>query len=186
MSASLPDTSTIISDEELVRLIQKGESHRFGELMRRHLRGAVAVGLEYARDLDEAEDIAQDAFHRLWSSIARFDPAQRFRPWFYTIVRNLGRNVASKRARRGEVELHDSFRDRDGDSDSDREIRNAIESELAKMSEMQAGCFRLCEMEGFTSEEVADMMDIEAPTVRTHCFRARAKLRVALEKYGLS
>lgn len=97
---------------------------------------------------------------------------------------NLGRNVASKRARRGEVELHDVYSDTDGDRD--REIRARIENELRKMSEMQTSCFRLCEMERFSAEEVADMMDIEAPTVRTHCFRARAKLRVALEKHGLS
>ena len=170
-----------------MRLIARGESQAFSQLMRRYLRGAVAIAFEYAHDLDEAEDIAQDAFHRLWSSASRFDPSQRFRPWFYTIVRNLGRNVAARRRRRGEVGLWE-FGERDGagDRDRDREIRGCIERQLEKMTEMQASCFRLCEIEGFSADEVADMMDIASSTVRQHCFRARNKLREALERHGLS
>ena len=103
MSASSTATPLITPDEELMRLIRAGEPQAFRELMRRHLRGAVAVALEYARDLDEAEDVAQEAFHRVWRGAASFDVAQRFRPWFYTIVRNLGRNLASKRTRRAEI-----------------------------------------------------------------------------------
>jgi RNA polymerase sigma-70 factor (ECF subfamily) len=182
-ASSTASTLPTTSDEELVRLIQRGEPRGLRELMQRHLRGAVAVALEYARDLDEAEDIAQDAFHRVWRAASSFDVGLRFRPWFYTLVRNLGRNAAGKRTRRGEIELVDTHAAPEVIRDA--EIRRAINAELSELSEMQRRCFRLCEMEGFTSEEVGDMLDIAPATVRTHTHRARAHLRNALGKYGL-
>jgi hypothetical protein len=56
----------------------------------RYVRGALAVALEYARDRYDAEDIVQDAFVRTLRELHRFDDRLSFRPWFYTIVRNLG------------------------------------------------------------------------------------------------
>lgn len=149
--------------------------------MRRHLRGAVAVALEYARDLDDAEDVAQEAFHRTWRALASFDSRQRFRPWFYTIVRNVGRTAAGRRQRRGEVELMDVHATSSHESS---DLQRHVHALLDRMTPLQAGCFRLCEIEGFTSEEVGDMLGIAPATVRTHAFRARAHLREALDKLG--
>lgn len=168
-----------------MRLVLQGEAHAFEELVGRYLRGSLAVALQYARDLDEAEDIVQDAFMRTLSQLDRFDQRLTFRPWYYTILRNVGRNIAQRRARMGAVPLTNEIEAQPGAGGTDdAEIRRLVEQELTRMPESQASCFRLCEIEGFDSTEVADMLGVAPATVRTHVHRARLKLRESLTRSG--
>jgi RNA polymerase sigma factor (sigma-70 family) len=162
-----------------VRLVRNGEAPAFAELVARYLRGALAVALEYAHDRDEAEDIVQESFMRTLTQIERFDTRLSFRPWFYTILRNIGRNTATRRAR--SAPLTD---DLPAAPAADTDVRNIVERELSQMPEMQAASFRLCEIEGFDSNEVGDMLGVAPATVRTHTHRARLKLRAALTRSG--
>jgi len=169
-----------------VRLARKGEARAFDELVERYLRGALAVALEYARDRDDAEDIVQDAFIRTLRELHRFDHRLSFRPWFYTILRNLGRNAAERRGRQTELEAVGDVASNPGSGDAaaDAELRGLIEQELAGMSAQQAASFRLCEIEGFSALEVGDMLGVAPATVRTHAHRARLKLREVLSNRG--
>jgi len=169
-----------------VRLARKGEARAFDELVERYLRGALAVALEYARDRDDAEDIVQDAFIRTLRELHRFDDRLSFRPWFYTILRNLGRNAAERRGRQTELEAVGDVVSNPGSGDAaaDAELRGLIEQELAGMSAQQAASFRLCEIEGFSALEVGDMLGVAPATVRTHAHRARLKLREVLSSRG--
>lgn len=177
---------SLASDEVLVRLARAGEARAFEQLVERYLRGALAVALEYARDRDDAEDIVQDAFVRTLRELNRFDDRLTFRPWFYTILRNLGRNAAEKRSRQPGPLVDDVVSDdhRATDPAADAELRRLVEQELAGMSAQQSASFRLCEIEGFTVQEVADMLGIAPATVRVHAHRARLKLRTALTARG--
>ena len=169
-----------------MRLVRAGEARAFDQLVERYLRGALAVALEYARDRDEAEDIVQDTFVRVLRELHRFDDRLAFRPWFFTILRNLGRNAAGKRARRATAIIpEDVPADFDaGGAAADAELRDVIDQELAGMTALQAASFRLCEMEGFSALEVADMLGMAPATVRTHVHRARLKLRTVLSRRG--
>ena len=169
-----------------MRLARAGEAHAFDQLVERYLRGALAVALEYARDRDDAEDIVQDAFVRTLRELHRFDDRLAFRPWFYTILRNLGRNAAERCARAGQHFIsEDATRTpHDADLAADAELRQIIERELAGMTPQQSASFRLCEIEGFTALEVGDMLGIAPATVRTHAHRARMKLREVLKLRG--
>jgi RNA polymerase sigma-70 factor, ECF subfamily len=166
-----------------VRLVLAGEAPAFDELVQRYLRGALAVALEYARDRDDAEDIVQDAFVRTLRQLHRYDDRRAFRPWFFTILRNIGRNAAARRARSRRQEIEPPASN-DYDRAADAELRQLIEQELAGMSALQAASFRLCEIEGFSTLEVADMLGIAPATVRTHAHRARVKLRAVLTSRG--
>jgi RNA polymerase sigma-70 factor (ECF subfamily) len=169
-----------------VRLARAGEAHAFDQLVERYLRGALAVALEYARDRDDAEDIVQDAFVRTLRELHRFDDRLAFRPWFYTILRNLGRNAAERRARTSTQSISDdtTATHHAADAAADAELRQLIETELAGMTQLQAASFRLCEIEGFNASEVGDMLGIAPATVRTHTHRARMKLREVLTRRG--
>ena len=168
-----------------MRLVRAGEAQAFGQLVERYLRGALAVALDYARDRDDAEDIVQDTFVRTLRELHRYDDRRAFRPWFFTILRNLGRNAAERRARIGDtVVSHELPSHPSGDAAADAELRQLIDQELAGMSEQQSASFRLCEMEGFSALEVADMLGIAPATVRTHAHRARLKLREVLTTRG--
>jgi RNA polymerase sigma-70 factor, ECF subfamily len=168
-----------------VRLVRAGEAQAFDQLVERYLRGALAVALEYARDRDDAEDIVQDAFVRTVRELHRYDDRLPFRPWFFTILRNIGRNMAARRARSSTTVVSDELATPHAlDAAADAELRELIEQELAGMTALQSASFRLCEIEGFSPIEVADMLGIAPGTVRTHAHRARIKLREVLTRLG--
>jgi RNA polymerase sigma-70 factor (ECF subfamily) len=171
------------SDAELTAAAAQGDSRAFGHLVRRYMRPVLAVAWEYASTLDEAEDLAQDAFIRVLESLPRFDHERAFSPWLFTIVRNAGRNHALAQGRRTQVPL-------EGDLPADQVGADMAVERLAFLEEvgaaagtlppMQRACFRLVDLEGFSGGEVAGMLGIAPPTVRVHLHRARQALRPLL------
>jgi RNA polymerase sigma-70 factor (ECF subfamily) len=169
-----------VSDAELVIRARRGDSGAFGSLVRRYLRPALAVAWEYAPTRDDAEDLVQDAYHRALRALSSFDENKPFRPWFFTILRNVGRNAAERHARWTSVPLPDELATDAADPEDmahRAEIRESVQRGLDILPPMQRACFRLCDIEGFDGNEVADMLGVSAATVRTHRHRARATLR---------
>jgi RNA polymerase sigma-70 factor (ECF subfamily) len=173
-------------DEELVRRFRAGARPALDQLVERYLRRALAVAREYTLDLDGAEDLVQDAFQRAIRGLAQFDERLRFAPWFFTILRNAGRNQRRQVARMRPLDEIAELpsQEQSGDALTASELRHHIDHQLSRMSAQQAACFRLCEIEGFSALEVGEMMGLAPPTVRTHAHRARLKLRDALRKLG--
>ncbi len=172
------------TDTELVSQARGGEAEAFGALVSRYLRPALAVAWEYAPTRDDAEDLVQDAFHRALRSLDRFDERRPFRPWFFTILRNVGRNAAERHARWTSVAVPDELPGGADPEDAAHQagLRESIQEGLDVLPQMQRTCFRLCDIEGFDGPEVAEMLGVSAATVRTHRHRARATLRDALRR----
>jgi RNA polymerase sigma-70 factor (ECF subfamily) len=173
------------TDLELVAQARRGNRDAFGALVSRYLRPALAVAWEYAPTRDDAEDLVQDAFHRALRSLDRFDETRPFRPWFFTILRNVARNEVARHSRWTSVAVPDELPA--GESDPEDEahragLRERIQEGLDILPQMQRTCFRLCDIEGFDGTEVAEMLGLSAATVRTHRHRARATLRDALRR----
>jgi RNA polymerase sigma factor (sigma-70 family) len=172
-------------DCELVILARRGSRAAFGALVSRYLRPALAVALEYAPTRDDAEDLVQDAFHRALRSLDRFDETRPFRPWFFTILRNVARNAAERNSRWMSVAVPDELLADGGDPEDEAHralLRESIQEGLDVLPQMQRTCFRLCDIEGFDGSEVAEMLGLSAATVRTHRHRARMTLREALRR----
>ncbi|NIT67400.1 MAG: sigma-70 family RNA polymerase sigma factor [Gemmatimonadetes bacterium] len=172
-----------VSDGELVVWARRGDGEAFGALVRRYLRPALAVAWEFAPSRDGAEDLVQDAFHRALRALPSFDESRPFRPWFFTILRNLGRNAAEREARWSTGPVSEGLRADGADPEEEAhraDVRDRIRRGLDLLPPMQRACFRLCDMEGFDGVEVAEMLDLSAATVRVHRHRARAALRDAL------
>jgi len=173
------------TDLELVALARRGSRDAFGSLVSRYLRPALAVAWEYAPTRDDAEDLVQDAFHRALRSLDRFDETRPFRPWFFTILRNVARNEAVRHSRWTSVAVPDELPASEGDPEHEAHragLRERIQQGLDILPPMQRTCFRLCDVEGFDGPEVAEMLGLSAATVRTHRHRARATLRDALRR----
>ncbi len=171
-----------LTDRELVIRTREGNSAAFGTLVGRHIRPALAIAWDYVQALDDAEDLVQEAFHRALRKLKRFDERRPFGPWLYTIVRNLAHNEAARRTRWGSDPIPEKIRSTsDPHQDvEDAEIAERIERGLEALPPMQRSCFRLCQVEGFDSAEVADMLGIGKATVRTHVHRARTALQETL------
>lgn len=170
-------------DPDLDRLAAQaraGDEAAFGHLVRRLVRPALATAWELAGTREDAEEVVQDAFARAWRELPRYDPGRPFAPWFFTILRNLGRNAARRDRRWSTVELEDSLHgeDRGGAGDDQGEIEpDLVRAALEELSPMQRACFRLVRLEGFPTVEVAGMLGIDGATVRVHVHRATRALR---------
>jgi RNA polymerase sigma-70 factor (ECF subfamily) len=143
----------------------------------------MAVAMEYCDSLDDAEDVVQETFRRVAEGLPGFDAARPFDPWFYTILRNTARNwVKSRRVREHDDLSPDHESDRPGPSeDADqRELRERLVAAINQLPAMQRTCFRLCLVEGLSSREAADALDLAESTVRVHVMRARQALQAEL------
>lgn len=170
------------TDEELARAAKRGDAAAWDLLARRYLRPAMALAWQYARDLEDAEDIAQDAFHRAIRALDGYDDQRPFSAWFYAVVRNVARTSISKGGRRAALApltLVES--EPPASAVEDPVLVGDFERALGQLPPMQQACVRLCDVEGFTSVEAARMLGVGEATVRTHLHRARAKLRGAMD-----
>ena len=80
--------------DELAARARGGDQRAFEALVRRVVRPALAAAWEFVPTREDAEDVVQETFVRVWRSLGRYDPARPFAPWFFTILRNVARNAA--------------------------------------------------------------------------------------------
>ena len=170
------------TDEDLARAAKKGDAAAYDRLVRSYLRPAMVLAWQFTHRLEDAEDIVQEAFHRAVRALPDYDDRRPFSAWFYTIVRNVARTAISKDGRRQAIAPL-TFLETEPvapavvDPIEARDMERAIE----RLSASQQACIQLCDIEGFTSVEAADMLGVSEGTVRTHLHRARKQLRTAMD-----
>jgi len=155
----------------------------YRELVTRYLKPALAVAWEFTDTLDDAEDVVQETFRRVVRALPRFDVERPFTPWFFTILRNVARNAAGARVFQLSIELDESTPDAaptPAEQVEYLELQTHVDRQLDALPKMQRACFRLCGLEGLSSQDVATALGVSDRTVRTHVFRARQALRKAV------
>jgi RNA polymerase sigma-70 factor (ECF subfamily) len=174
-----------LSDEALMVAVSARQQQAFRILMGRHMQRAVRVAQRVVRDSAEADDIGQDAFLRVWSHAASFDPdVARFTTWLYRIVLNL---AFDRGRRRPLMPIDEAIDVRATDPEpverliADEE-RRALEQAMANLSERQRGAIALFHMEGLSGEESAKAMNLSAKAFESLLARARATLREQVQK----
>jgi RNA polymerase sigma-70 factor (ECF subfamily) len=170
------------TDEDLARAAKTGDAVAYDALARRYLRRAMVLAWQYARSVEDAEDVVQEAFHRAVRSLVDYDDRRPFSAWFYAIVRNVARTAISKDGRRAALAPLTLVEDEPpATATVDPVVSTDVERAIENLAPMQQACIRLCEVEGFTSVEAARMLGIGEATVRTHVHRARGRLRIAMD-----
>ena len=86
-----------LSDEQLVVLVLQGQSEAFAILVERYQKQIFALAYRLGGDYDEARDMAQEAFVRIYQELSRFDSSRRFFPWMYRVAHNTCVNILHKR-----------------------------------------------------------------------------------------
>lgn len=167
----------------LIERIREGDAQAFGELVRRYQRRAFAIAYRLLRHIQDAEDLVQESFITALDRLDSFDVRRPFGPWFFRIVVNRGRNaVAARRVRDTDALDHELV---SGGASPDRlaeqrELGERLGLALDELSDRQRLVVQLHEIEGFTTAEVAGMLEIAEPTVRWTLHAARKRLRVEL------
>ncbi len=99
------------SDEELAEKSRKRDEFAFQELMHRYMRQIFNFSRQYSKTAEDAEDIAQDTFFKVWKYINKYTKDRQFRPWLYTIARNTALDFLKKKKASVFSELDDTDND---------------------------------------------------------------------------
>lgn len=173
-------------DERLLRLAQGGDEDAFGQLVERHQARAVRVARSMVGSEEDAQDVAQEAFLRVYRGMERFDYQYAFSTWLYRIVTNLCIDLLRKRRRHqslsvgtdGEAESFDvDLPDPSEALPSDGLIALETAGEVRAVLDGLAPHFRtalvLRELEGLSCKEIADIVGATHVTVRWRLHRGR-------------
>ncbi len=93
----MPDEPRSPTDEELVRSVLAGDRERFATLVERYQGRLINYLYRLVRNLDEAHDLAQEVFVRVYQALDRFDPQYRFSTWLFRVAQNAAIDVIRKR-----------------------------------------------------------------------------------------
>ena len=170
---------SLAEEQVLVREVQAGDERAFGTLVDRYLETAYATALSVLRDAHDAEDAVQNAFIRALERIDQLKPGSPFGPWFYRVLRSTCLNLRRREALRTHEEIPVSAAGgRDPESDLHRELtRHKVMTALAELPEMQRLAVTLYDLEGYSHQEIAEILGIAVGTSRAHVHHARRALR---------
>jgi RNA polymerase sigma-70 factor (ECF subfamily) len=175
------------SDEMLMAAIATGDQLAFARLVERHLARTVGLGTRLMGSRADGEEIAQEAFTRVWSHAARWRPLgsggnARFTTWLYRIVVNL----AIDRKRRPVHAAMDDVDEPVDEADDGfvkihrRQVSDAVTVAMMQLPERQRVALALCFFEGMSNIEAGVIMSLSVGAVESLLVRARRSLRQGL------
>jgi RNA polymerase sigma-70 factor (ECF subfamily) len=182
-------------DRGLIVLARKGDKAAFRSLVERHQRRAFAIAMGLVRDENDARELVQEAFLRVYRGLDAFQGKSSFFTWLYRIVSNLaidlmrkpGRKDAELQEGQSSVDEEDEFplvSRIDGADPLDvmrrQEIAGRIQAALDALPPYHRGVILMREVEGMSYEEMAQTMGVSKGTIMSRLFHARQKLQRAL------
>ncbi len=187
-------------DRALIEQAQSGDAVArqiaFRKLVDRHQRRAFAIAVGLVRDENDAREIVQEAFLRVYKGIATFEGGSSFFTWLYRIVTNLAIDLMRKPGRKG-AEL-DEARDVSDEAEGDfalvsridgadpvdvmrrKEMSGRIAAALQALPPYHRAVIIMREVDGLSYEEMAEAMSVSKGTIMSRLFHARQKMQKAL------
>jgi RNA polymerase sigma-70 factor (ECF subfamily) len=189
VDARVPDPAKGAADRELVRRAQKEDKEAFEELIRRHQHRVFAVAGGILKRREDVEDIAQQVFVKAYFSIKRFDQRAAFSTWLYKITVNECWDLLRKKKVRPlvyeadlseeqarQVETSGERGSRAPDISERLAAQQRVERLLEGLDERDRLMLVLKEVEGFSIEEIGEVLQLNSNTVKVRLFRARRRV----------
>lgn len=186
------------SDYEIVLRAQEGSEAAYRELLTRYQRPVFSLIYRMVRDREQAEDLAQETFVRVFNHIGRYDPQFKFSSWIFKIATNLTIDAMRKKdvptvsidgsryaVTSDEIEASTITVASDDENPEElllaRELGGEIERAIARLRPEYRSAILLRHVEGHAYEEIAEIMALPLGTVKTYIHRARNELRGMLQ-----
>jgi RNA polymerase sigma-70 factor (ECF subfamily) len=133
------------------------------------------------QDSEDANDIVQDAFEKLWNNRKKVD-FEKAKSWLFTTAHNALINFAKKKSR---VEFYDeNLPDRIVMINNNFEIKEIVDMITDMLPQMQKSILLLRDMEGYNYKEIAELLNISEAQVKVYLFRARRKIKDNLTQFA--
>lgn len=178
-----------LDERALVRQAQNGDKTAFEILVQRHQHRVFAVARGILKRQEDVEDVAQQVFVKAYFSLKRFDQRAAFSTWLYKITVNECWDLLRKRKARPLVYESDFSEEQsrqyaavereasNAPDTSDRlAMRQRLDELLGQLDERDRAMLVLKEVQGFSVEEIAETLELNANTVKVRLFRARRRI----------
>lgn len=180
-----------LQEEALIQRVQRGQHEYFYELIRPYERRLYAAAFAILRNEADAEDAAQEAVLKAFKYIRQFRAEAKFSTWLFQIAINEARMrrrrqqahamepIVEQQNENGDYTPRDfaDWREIPSETLERREVREALMTALASLSEKYREVFVLRDMQHLSIEETAKVLDISTASVKTRLLRARLMLR---------
>ncbi len=154
---------------------------RFDSELLPHLRSLYGTAHRMARNSADAEDLVQETLTRAWSGIDRLTPGSNARAWLHTILQRVRTDAWRRRSRRPELVELTGPEPADGRSPAAAAVAGLdVERALLGLPETYRAAVVLRDLEGFSYQEIAEILGVALGTVMSRIHRGRALLREAL------
>ena len=187
-------------DVRLMLQVRSGSGPAFEELVLRYQNRLLTILEHLVGNREQAEDLAQETFLRVFRARERYEPGAKFSTWLFTIANNVASNALRSRSRRREVGVPEGNGDQSGAMQLDQlakaasgfmPTRNLDKTEQAEMvrhavaalSERQRMALLLAKFEGMSYQDIADSMGLSVQAIKSLLSRARVNLKEILTPY---
>jgi RNA polymerase sigma-70 factor (ECF subfamily) len=192
------------SDEALIARAKAGEFEAFEELVGRYQDKVYRLAYRFVRNETEAKEIVQDTLLSVWRKLDGFKGDSQFGSWLFRVTSNAALMRLRSQRRHAEVsteELPPGYLDnpqsaygqvlaqgenwakRPDDELQSDELRKKIQAAVDDLPDIYRTVFLVRDVDGLSTEETAEALDLSIPTVKTRLHRARIALREAIGKY---
>jgi RNA polymerase sigma-70 factor (ECF subfamily) len=185
-----------LNDTDLIIQAQKGDQSAFEELVYRYDRSVLSIALKYANNQDDAKDLYQEVFIRVYRGINNFRFQSEFSTWLFRITTNVCLTYKSRSKAHLRVSIDKDFDSEenqfvvgtelvyDGSSPeeiaSDTDLGEMVNAAVESLSPKQKMTFILKHYEGYKIREIAEMLNCKEGTVKKYLFDAIKNLRKKL------
>jgi RNA polymerase sigma-70 factor (ECF subfamily) len=188
------------NDTELIMQTQRGNMDAFEQLVQRYDKRVLTIAAGYVNSSDDAKDIYQEVFLRVYKGLSKFQYKSEFSTWLFRITTNVCLSHRMRGRRHSHTSLDQNVNDEDGQPHAlkdtlsdhtatdqqthDAEISMRVEQALKTLSPRQKMVFSLKHYDGYKLKEIAEMMKCSEGTVKKYLFEATARLRKQLKDFA--
>jgi RNA polymerase sigma-70 factor (ECF subfamily) len=177
-----------MDEQKLVGLIQSGDESAFAEIVRIYKDRIVNYLYQLTGDYQRAADLSQETFLRVFFKADKYKPIAPFSSWIYAIASNLAKTDFKKRRRTAAIPLDDILYGLDASTPSEESLDSGLIKNLREALDGLNPRYRipvvLKDIEGYSQEEIALIIERPIGTVKARISRGRAMLKKQLEKAG--
>ena len=185
-----------LSEKELIIKAQQGDQTAFEQLIYNYDRAVLSIAMKYMRDEDEAKDIYQEVFIRVFRSLKKFEFRSEFSTWLFRITTNVCLTFKTRKKEHMIVSLQQEFGEEQSESGNKdlvfeglspeeettgSDLRILINDAVESLSAKQKITFVLKHYEGYKIREIAEMLNCKEGTVKKYLFDAVNNLKKKLK-----
>jgi RNA polymerase sigma-70 factor (ECF subfamily) len=185
-----------LSDTDLIIQAQKGDQNAFEELVYRYDRNVLSITIKYANNQDDAKDLYQEVFIRVYRGLRNFKFKSEFSTWLFRITTNVCLTYKSRSKEHLRISIDKDFDEEENEFSTTKElvydgsspeeistganIEEVVSVAVESLSPKQKMTFVLKHYEGYKIREIAEMMNCKEGTVKKYLFDATKNLRKKL------